>query len=738
MRILGISAYYHDAAAALVEDGVVVAAAQEERFSRRKHDPSFPAQAVRFCLEHAGRDLVDVDAVAFYDKPLLKFERMLASFLAVAPRGVRAFVSGVPPALRPMLLPRFLIRDELSRIGDLAPGARLFFSEHHLSHAASAFFPSPFDEAAVLTVDGVGEWATASIGHGRGASISVARELHFPHSLGLFYSAMTWFLGFGINDGEYKLMGLAPYGDESSERYRRFRDVIDTRLLAVGEDGALALDVRRFRFLEERKVADEEEWASLFGMARRSPGAVIGAEHADLALAAQRVTEEALVRMAREASRLTGSRRLCLAGGVALNCVANRRILDAGLFEDVWIQPAAGDAGGALGAALALHHIGRGAPRSVPSGDAMRGALLGPEFGGVEIERCARRFGARFERFASPADAGGAAARLLADGKVLGWFQGRAEWGPRALGNRSILADARRPEMQARLNVAVKRREDFRPFAPAVLAEEAREWFDLDRASPYMLLTASVAVAHRRDSGPGVPGEPKARSDIPAVTHVDGSARLQTVARAVNPVFAAVLDAFKASTGCGVLVNTSFNVAGEPIVTTPEDAYRCFMATELDALVMGQFLFRKEEQPPSPAPREPGSGGGGRADGGFPGRIRDLERIGAGSLMLGVLGLVNGWRGAMVAAAALLFTGVALPQATRAIVAALDAVARAVGAGFRGVALSVLFLLVVTPIAWLRRAAGAGDEGFVPGRMARPAWTVREHVFDPSDLEGPG
>jgi carbamoyltransferase len=736
MRILGISAYYHDSAAVLVEDGVVVAAVQEERFSRRKHDASFPTQAVRYCLEHAGRALADVDAVAFHEKPLLKFERMMASFLAVAPRGVGAFVSGVPPALRPMLLPRLLIRDELAKLGDLSTGTRLFFSQHHLSHAASAFFPSPFDEAAVLTVDGVGEWATASIGHGRGASLSVARELHFPHSLGLFYSAMTWFLGFAVNDGEYKLMGLAPYGDESSARFRRFRDVIGGELLSLGEDGALALDVRRFRFLEERRAVDEAEWASLLGMPRRSPDAPMGAEHADLALAVQRVTEEAIVRMAREARRLTGSPRLCLAGGVALNCVANRRIVDAGLFEDVWIQPAAGDAGGALGAALALHHVGLGAPRSAEPADSMQGALLGPEFGSEEIERCARRFGARFERFGSPADAAPVAARLLADGQVLGWFQGRAEWGPRALGNRSILADPRRPEMQARLNVAVKHRETFRPFAPAVLEEDAREWFELDRPSPYMLLTAPVASGHQR-APDAAQGERSARSDIPAVTHVDGSARLQTVASRVNPVFAALLREFKVTTGCGVLVNTSFNVAGEPIVTTPEDAYRCFRAAELDALVMGPFLFRKERQPAAVPAREGAAERGGQ--GAAPsGRARDLERVAALAAVLAVFGAVKGWRGPGVAAAALLLAGVALPRATRAVVAGVDAVADAAGGAIRGVVLSAFFVLVVTPIAWLRRAAGAGDEGFERGRPVGPVWIVREHVFDPSDLEGPG
>ncbi len=734
MRILGISAYYHDSAAVLLEDGVVAAAAQEERFSRRRHDPSFPAQAIRSCLDHAGRDLSDIDAVAFYDKPLLKFERLMASFHAVAPRGLRAFVSGVPAALRPMLLPRFLIREELARIGDTAPATRLYFSEHHLSHAASAFFPSPFEEAAVLTVDGVGEWATASIGHGHCASLSVARELHFPHSLGLFYSAITWFLGFDVNDGEYKVMGLAPYGDESSDRFRRFRRVIETELLSVGDDGALALDVRRFRFLEERRTIDEAEWATLFGMARRRPGAPIEAEHGDLALAAQRVTEEALVRMAREALRLTGSRRLCLAGGVALNCVANRRILDAGLFEDIWIQPAAGDAGGALGAALALHHVALGAPRSAGTGDAMQGALLGPSFGPEEIERCARRFGAPFERFASASDAAVAAAGLLADGNVLGWFQGRAEWGPRALGNRSILADPRRPEMQQRLNAAVKHREGFRPFAPAVLAEDAREWFDIDRPSPYMLLTAPVAEVHRH--GPSAPGD-GARSDIPAVTHVDGSARIQTVSRTVNPVFAAVLDAFKASTGCGVLVNTSFNVAGEPIVTTPEDAYRCFMGTELDALVMGPCLFRKDQQPAFMSPWKIGSGQarGSRGDDTSV-RTRDLERIGVVTVILAGLGVR--WHGASVVAPVLLLAGVALPRVARAIVAGLDAVARAIGAGGRRVGFSVMFLLLLTPIAWLRRAAGAGDVAFEPRRAAAPAWIVREHAFTPSDFDGPG
>lgn len=736
MRILGISAYYHDSAAVLVEDGAVIAAAQEERFSRKKHDPSFPSRSVRFCLEHAGRELADVDAVAFHEKPLWKFERVMASFLAVAPRGLRAFVSGVPGALRPMLLPRLLIRDELTRVGDMAPGTGLFFSEHHLSHAASAFYPSPFDEAAILTVDGVGEWATASIGHGRGASLSVARELHFPHSLGLFYSAVTWFLGFAANDGEYKVMGLAPLGDEASDRYRRFRHVIETKILDLGDDGAIALDVRRFRFLEERKAIDEAEWAGLFGMERRAPDAPLGPEHADLALAAQRVTEEAIVRMAREARRLTGARRLCLGGGVALNCVANRRILDAGIFDDVWIQPAAGDAGGALGAALALHHVRFAEPRGVQSVDAMRGALLGPEFGAEEIERCARRFGAPFERFASPADAAPVAARLLADGQVLGWFQGRAEWGPRALGNRSIVADPRRPEMQARLNLAVKHRESFRPFAPAVLAEDAGEWFELERPSPYMLLTAPVAASHRRAPVPGV-GERGAGSDIPAVTHVDGSARLQTVGHDANPAFAALLEEFKAATGCGVLVNTSFNVAGEPIVTTPEDAYRCFRAAELDALVMGPCLFRKDEQPASIPPRGRANERGG--PGAAPSvRVRDLERVAALAAALAVLGWVSDWRGGGVAVAGLLLAGVALPRAARAGVAGLDVGSRAVGAGLRAAALALLYVLVVTPISLLRRAADPGADGLRPGGQPRSRWVVREHPFEPKDFDGAG
>ena len=606
MYILGISAYYHDAAAALIRDGDIVAAAQEERFTRKKHDPSFPAHAVRYCLDEAGISLADLDAVVFYDKPFLKFERLLETYYAFAPRGLKSFLSSMPVWIKEKMLLRKLLLDDLTAIEEIRRDRiRLLFPEHHLSHAASAFFPSPFQEAAILTVDGVGEWATASICHGKGNSISILKELRFPHSLGLLYSAFTHYLGFKVNSGEYKLMGLAPYGNPHSGRVERYAALIREHLADIRDDGSLRLDQDYFDYAVGLEMTDNGKWQELFGFPPRPAEAELLPEHCDLALAIQRVTEDVLLAMAREARRLTGATNLCLAGGVALNCVANARLLRAGLFDGIWIQPAAGDAGGALGAALAAYYIGNGKERVADGAkDRMQGAYLGPAYCDQDILRVARKYQAVFQKYDDFEEVCRTTAGLLAEGKVIGWFQGRLEWGPRALGNRSIIADARSPEMQRRLNLKIKYREGFRPFAPSVVAEDAGEYFDLPVPSPYMLLVADVVEKHRRPLPEGYHGlgvreklyHP--RSDIPAVTHMDYSARLQTVHRETNPRYWQLIDAFKRKTGCGVIVNTSFNVRGEPIVMTPDDAYRCFMRTEMDCLVMGDFIFHKEEQPP--------------------------------------------------------------------------------------------------------------------------------------------
>jgi len=603
--LLGISAFYHDAAAALLEDGQVVAAAHEERFTRMKHDPSFPAHAVRFCLERAGATLDSLDAVVFYDKPLLKFERLLETYYAHAPRGVRQFVASMPIWLREKALLKRLLRRELAAIEPCdRAGLKLLFSEHHLSHAASAFFPSPFDEAAVVTLDGVGEWATGSICAGRGRDISILREQRFPHSLGLLYSAFTYYLGFKVNSGEYKLMGLAPYGDPASDFFSKAERLIRYNLVDVREDGSLWMNQDYFDYAAGLRMIREDRWEDLFGFPARRPDDPLKPEHCHMALAIQKVTEDVVLRTARTAKGLTGASNLCLAGGVALNCVANGEILRSGLFERIWIQPAAGDAGGALGAALAVYHghfREERPPRS--GGDAMQGAYLGPEFSDDEIVRVLRRRGARWTRLDDFDELCRTVARLLAEGRVVGWFQGRMEWGPRALGNRSILGDARKPEMQRRLNLKIKFREGFRPFAPSVLAERAGEYFDLDAPSPYMLLTAPVRDARRRPLPEGLSSLPwreqlyRERSDVPAVTHVDFSARLQTVHRDTNPRYWRLIEAFREETGCALVVNTSFNVRGEPIVCTPLDAYRCFMRTDMDHLVLGDLLLHKAEQP---------------------------------------------------------------------------------------------------------------------------------------------
>ncbi|MDP3183124.1 MAG: carbamoyltransferase [Desulfobaccales bacterium] len=601
--ILGLSAFYHDSAAAILVDGQIVAAAQEERFSRKKHDPSFPAQALAYVLAESGLKVADLSAVAFYDKPYLKFERLLETYHGFAPRGLRSFVMAMPVWIKEKLLMRKLLRDELAKAGPGKPP--LLFPEHHLSHAASAFYPSPFKEAAILTIDGVGEWSTSTIGFGQGREISILRELHFPHSLGLLYSAFTYYCGFKVNSGEYKLMGLAPYGNPEAEQTQQWKNLILDELVDLREDGSILLNMDYFDFATGLTMCRDEVWQSLFGIPRRPRESKLDQRYMNLALAVQQATEEIVLRLADTAKKLTGADYLVMAGGVALNCVANGKLLRRGTFKDLWIQPAAGDAGGALGAALAAWHISKGQERQINSGlDHMQGSYLGPEFDAGDILRVARRYQAPYQVYQDFDQMCGEVAALLAQGQVVGWFQGRMEWGPRALGNRSILGDPRHPEMQKRLNLKIKYREGFRPFAPSVLFEETKNYFGLDRPSPYMLLVAPVQEPRRQPLPPGYENLElyerlyHLRSDIPAVTHVDYSARIQTVHKETNEKYWRLIQAFKEQTGCGVIVNTSFNVRGEPIVCTPEDAYQCFMRTEMDYLVMGDFLFDKKAQPP--------------------------------------------------------------------------------------------------------------------------------------------
>lgn len=598
MNILGISALYHDSAACLVTDGSIVSAAQEERFTRKKHDSSFPKNAAAWCLKSCGISASDVDYVVFYDKPFLKFERIFETYLAFPPRGFISFAKSLPVWLKEKLFQKTLITDALKDCLDrrIDWQARLCFSEHHLSHAASAFFPSPFKEAAVLTMDGVGEWATTSVFVGSENRLSIQGEIRFPHSLGLLYSAFTYYTGFKVNSGEYKVMGLAPYGEP------RYANLIKEHLIDIQEDGSFHLDMRYFDFCTGLTMTNDR-FHTLFGGPPRNPESKLTERDMDLAASIQAVTEEAVMKLAKHVQRSTGQTNLCLAGGVALNCVANGKLLREGVFQDIWIQPAAGDAGGAVGAALAGYYLMLGCERREDPNDSMKGALLGPEFSQAEVEGRLSSVGASFTTLS---DDGliEAVACALADGKAVGWFQGRMEFGPRALGGRSILGDPRSPTMQKQLNLKVKYRESFRPFAPSVLREDVSTWFELNVDSPYMLLVADVVRAKRHPISDaqrrlfGIDRLNVVRSEIPAVTHLDYSARIQTVHSDTNPTYHRLIARFKELTGCPVLVNTSFNVRGEPIVCTPEDAFRCFMGTEIELLAIGNAILRKEEQNP--------------------------------------------------------------------------------------------------------------------------------------------
>lgn len=600
--ILGISAYYHDSAAALLIDGTIVAAAQEERFTRKKHDSSFPIHACRYVLEEAGLEYKDLAAVSFYDKPFLKFERLLETYHAFAPSGFTSFLSAIPVWIKEKLFMRRLLAEHLAELGE--GKVPVFYPEHHLSHAASAFYPSPFQEAAIITVDGVGEWATTTIGYGHGKDIDLLQELHFPHSVGLLYSAFTYYTGFAVNSGEYKLMGLAPYGNPESARTVEFKKKITDEMVDIRKDGSIVLNMDYFEYATGLKMVNEAKWEQLFGVPRREAESEISQVYMDMALAIQQVTEDIVLRLVRTARELTKSKNLVLAGGVALNCVANGKILRAGLFDDLWIQPAAGDAGGAVGAAYAVWHIHEGNERHTNGkGDATRGSYLGPEFSDADVRRTMQKHNANGRYFEDFQKLAVDVASKMDQGNVVGWFQGRMEFGPRALGNRSILGDARNPEMQKKLNLKIKYREGFRPFAPSVLEEEIGEYFDLDRPSPYMLLVAPIRDDRKIPLPPAYHDKPLydrlyfLRSDLPSITHIDYSARIQSVSRETNPRYWGLIQEFKKLTGYGVIVNTSFNVRGEPIVCTPDDAYRCFMRTEMDYLVMGNYLLDKKEQP---------------------------------------------------------------------------------------------------------------------------------------------
>ncbi|MCK4662450.1 MAG: carbamoyltransferase [Bacteroidales bacterium] len=601
MTILGISAYYHDSAAAIIIDGEIIAAAHEERFTRKKHDSSFPINAAKYVLREAGLEYKDLSAVSFYDKPLIKFERLLETYHAFAPKGLISFLSAIPVWIKEKLFMKKMLKEELSKLGE--GKAPILFPEHHLSHAASAFYPSPFEEAAILTIDGVGEWATITIGYGKGNKIKILKELHFPHSLGLLYSAFTYYTGFRVNSGEYKLMGLAPYGNPTSQQTKDYKEKILNELVDIREDGSILMNMKYFKYATGLRMTNNKMWEKLFGIKPRNPETEISQEYMNMALAIQEVTEDIVIKLAKTTKKLTKSNYLVMAGGVALNSVANGKLLKTGLFKDIWIQPAAGDAGGALGAAYLGWYLWKGEKRKPnKSKDSMKGAYLGPDFNKSEILGTIRKYNAKYKYYKDFDELTKIAALKISDGNVVGWFQGRMEYGPRALGNRSILGDARNPEMQKKMNLKIKYREGFRPFAPTVLEEDIQKYFDLDRPSPYMLLVIPVKK-DRCKSFPEGYNEMKLydrlyhlRSDIPAITHIDYSARIQSINKDTNPKYWKLINEFKKQTGYGIIINTSFNVRGEPIVCTPDDAYRCFMRTEMDYLVLGNYLFDKKEQ----------------------------------------------------------------------------------------------------------------------------------------------
>ena len=603
-KIVGISAYYHDAAAVLIIDGEIIAAVQEERFTREKHTDKFPINSIRYCLEEAGLSIDELDAIVFYEKPFLKFERLLQTYYSCAPSGIISFLKAIPVWLGEKLFLKKKIKEALFEIESYdKKKLKLLFSSHHLSHAASSFFSSPFEKAAVLTIDGVGEWSTVSIGIGEGNTFRMIKEMVFPHSVGLLYSSFTYYLGFKVNSGEYKLMGLAPYGDKNSEQTSQFIQIIKSKLVDIKYDGSIWLNQDYFDYVSGLKMVKNEKWEKLFGFKKREDSDEILQSHCNLAFAIQAVTEEIVTKLALEAKKITGANYLTMAGGVALNCVANGKLLEQNIFTDIFIQPASGDSGGALGAALAVHYLYYNEKRNVISSDSMKGCFLGPSYSEKEIILMARKLKAVANKIPDEKQLLDEVANQLANNKIVGWFQGRMEFGPRALGNRSILANPCNPEMQKKLNLKIKYREGFRPFAPSVLAEDFSDYFKINKQSPYMLFTAEVRESFRNELPKDyddlsfwdklyVP-----RSVIPAVTHLDYSARIQTVHKETNPLFHKLLSVFKEKTGYGILVNTSFNVRGEPIVCSPEEAYRCFMGTDMDCLVIENFLFKKTDQP---------------------------------------------------------------------------------------------------------------------------------------------
>jgi len=604
IKIIGISAYYHDSAACLLINGEIIAAAQEERFTRKKHDPSFPINSIKYCLKESNLSLSEIDIIVFYEKPFLKFERILETYLLFAPKGLLLFLTSITTWIKEKLFLKKLIIKELKKINKKIP--EILFSEHHLSHAASAFYPSSFSKAAILTIDGVGEWTTTALFIGDKNKITPLKEIQFPHSLGLLYSAFTYFLGFKVNSGEYKLMGLAPYGNPNSPNIKIYKEKIYQELIDIKEDGSFMLNQKYFKYGFGLKMINSKKWEKLFNIKTRNEDSDISQEHSDLALAIQEVTEEIVIKLVQHIKKITDAEYLCLAGGVALNCVSNSKILNLNLFKDVWIQPASGDAGGALGAAYAVYFIYKNNQRELNKEfyDSMRGSYLGPSFKEWQIEKMCYKYKAIFNIYKNTDLLCQDVANIIVSENIVGWFQGRMEWGPRALGNRSILGDSRNKEIQKKLNLKIKFREGFRPFAPSVLYEDMKQFFEFNKISPYMLFTAPVKKERRIEIPKDYHNKTWKeklyfeRSDMPSITHIDYSARLQTVHQESNPLYTKLLLAFKKITGYSVIINTSFNVRGEPIVCTPEDAYKCFMRTKMDYLIIENYLFKKEDQPP--------------------------------------------------------------------------------------------------------------------------------------------